>query len=191
MIAAISCLDMSTPRDIPGFYYDVEKGKYFRIQPNHKAPAGAAHSQSAVNAKRRADRATENARIRHDRAIRGVQRVDTGSYTKLSFDLRLGARPSRNTTNLRENYAASLYSQSISVDRGSRIRALALSNNGSLYATTRNTLNLVQLAEVSTINPRPRSWRVDRQIVPITGGSHDQLAVFDDTRFASVNGKSA
>lgn len=35
-------------RDIPGFYYDEEKKKYFAVQPNHKVPQGAKHSQDNV-----------------------------------------------------------------------------------------------------------------------------------------------
>ncbi|KAF4554215.1 Hypothetical protein D9617_5g070920 [Elsinoe fawcettii] len=33
---------------IPGMYYDAEKGKYFAIQPNHRAPSGAKHSVQNV-----------------------------------------------------------------------------------------------------------------------------------------------
>ncbi|PNS14618.1 WD repeat-containing protein 21 [Sphaceloma murrayae] len=35
-------------RPLPGFYWDEEKRKYFRIQPNHRAPAGAKHSVENV-----------------------------------------------------------------------------------------------------------------------------------------------
>ncbi|KAJ5167724.1 uncharacterized protein N7482_003318 [Penicillium canariense] len=38
--------------DIPGFYYDPEKKKYFKIQANHVAPAGAQYSQESVKRKR-------------------------------------------------------------------------------------------------------------------------------------------
>lgn len=46
-------------RLIPGFYYDEEKHKYFKITPNHQAPQGAKYSQEAmaqaVRAKQRKD----------------------------------------------------------------------------------------------------------------------------------------
>ncbi|OJJ86746.1 uncharacterized protein ASPGLDRAFT_23900 [Aspergillus glaucus CBS 516.65] len=39
-------------REIPGFYYDPEKKKYFRIQASHKAAPGAQYSKDAVKRKR-------------------------------------------------------------------------------------------------------------------------------------------
>ncbi|BCR84412.1 uncharacterized protein ACHE_11814S [Aspergillus chevalieri] len=39
-------------REIPGFYYDPEKKKYFRIQASHKAVPGAQYSKDAVKRKR-------------------------------------------------------------------------------------------------------------------------------------------
>ncbi|CAP99463.1 Pc22g21750 [Penicillium rubens Wisconsin 54-1255] len=38
--------------EIPGFYYDPEKKKYFKIQANHAAPPNAQYSQQAVKRKR-------------------------------------------------------------------------------------------------------------------------------------------
>jgi len=38
---------MSVP-DIPGFYFDAIKGKYFKEQPHHLVPTGAKYSQSTV-----------------------------------------------------------------------------------------------------------------------------------------------
>ncbi|KAL5052109.1 hypothetical protein BDW71DRAFT_5381 [Aspergillus fruticulosus] len=39
-------------REIPGFYYDPEKKKYFAIQANHKSAPGSQYSQDAVKRKR-------------------------------------------------------------------------------------------------------------------------------------------
>ncbi|KAK5120161.1 hypothetical protein LTR85_006642 [Meristemomyces frigidus] len=39
---------------IPGYYYDEEKKKYFKIQANHVAPADAKYSKSNVNLEKRA-----------------------------------------------------------------------------------------------------------------------------------------
>ncbi|KAL4999255.1 hypothetical protein BDV10DRAFT_184420 [Aspergillus recurvatus] len=39
-------------REIPGFYYDPEKQKYFAIQANHKSAPGDQYSQDAVKRKR-------------------------------------------------------------------------------------------------------------------------------------------
>lgn len=35
-------------RDIAGFYFDAEKNKYFKIQPNHSAPAGSPYTRENV-----------------------------------------------------------------------------------------------------------------------------------------------
>ncbi|KAF2156002.1 hypothetical protein K461DRAFT_290967 [Myriangium duriaei CBS 260.36] len=43
---------MDGVKEIPGFYFDTEKKKYFRIQPNHIAP-GAKHSVQNVRRERR------------------------------------------------------------------------------------------------------------------------------------------
>ena len=37
------------PAELPGFYFDEEKGKYFRIQAHHKAPPGAKYTKNAIN----------------------------------------------------------------------------------------------------------------------------------------------
>ncbi|PWY94901.1 hypothetical protein BO94DRAFT_213279 [Aspergillus sclerotioniger CBS 115572] len=39
-------------REIPGFYYDPEKKKYFKIQANHKAAPGSQYTQDSVKRKR-------------------------------------------------------------------------------------------------------------------------------------------
>ncbi|KAL4872730.1 hypothetical protein BDV12DRAFT_161426 [Aspergillus spectabilis] len=39
-------------REIPGFYFDPEKKKYFKIQANHKSSPGSQYSQDAVKRKR-------------------------------------------------------------------------------------------------------------------------------------------
>ena len=35
-------------RDIPGYYFDAEKNKYFKIQPNHTAPVGSPYRRENV-----------------------------------------------------------------------------------------------------------------------------------------------
>ncbi|KAH0610794.1 uncharacterized protein H6S33_011221 [Morchella sextelata] len=39
---------MSAPAEIPGFYYDAVKGRYFRLLPNHAAPTASFYSPSSV-----------------------------------------------------------------------------------------------------------------------------------------------
>ncbi|KAK3068062.1 hypothetical protein LTR53_014651 [Teratosphaeriaceae sp. CCFEE 6253] len=45
---------------LPGYYFDAEKNKYFKIQANHVAPAGAKHAKSNVN---REDRDAKKRRL--------------------------------------------------------------------------------------------------------------------------------
>ncbi|KAF8245799.1 hypothetical protein K440DRAFT_633097 [Wilcoxina mikolae CBS 423.85] len=41
------------PTEIPGFYYDTEKGKYFRVLPHHAAPTSSFYSSSSVEQQQR------------------------------------------------------------------------------------------------------------------------------------------
>ncbi|KAL1836031.1 hypothetical protein VTJ49DRAFT_5677 [Mycothermus thermophilus] len=47
-------------REIPGFYYDPEKKRYFRIESSHTAPPNAAWSSREVAKRRRATAEAEN-----------------------------------------------------------------------------------------------------------------------------------
>ena len=42
------------PPDIPGFWYDEERGKYFKIFPNNVAPKGAKYSKEGVEKEKKA-----------------------------------------------------------------------------------------------------------------------------------------
>ncbi|KAL4884383.1 hypothetical protein BJY04DRAFT_182363 [Aspergillus karnatakaensis] len=57
-------------REIPGFYYDPEKKKYFKIQANHKAAPEAQYSQDAVKRKR----VDEEKRQRNARLVRRCEK---------------------------------------------------------------------------------------------------------------------
>ena len=46
------------PRNIPGFYYDEAKGKYFKIQPNHAVSHGFKYSAQTIKLQQ------ENAEVR-------------------------------------------------------------------------------------------------------------------------------
>ncbi|KAI5852323.1 hypothetical protein BZA05DRAFT_436170 [Tricharina praecox] len=60
---------MSQPAQIPGFYYDPQKLKYFRILPSHAAPTAAFYSTASVaTSQRAAARAEEQTREREERA---------------------------------------------------------------------------------------------------------------------------
>ncbi|KAL2853049.1 WD40-repeat-containing domain protein [Aspergillus pseudodeflectus] len=57
-------------REIPGFYFDPEKKKYFKIQANHKSTPGSQYSKDAVKRKR-ADQE------KRQRKARFIQRAET------------------------------------------------------------------------------------------------------------------
>ncbi|KAF3387144.1 hypothetical protein F1880_001246 [Penicillium rolfsii] len=64
--------------EIPGFYYDPEKKKYFKIQANHAAPPGAQYSRDSV--KRKRDEQEEQKRQAHVN-----QRIARETVRKPSF----------------------------------------------------------------------------------------------------------
>lgn len=41
-------------KEIPGFYFDEEKQKYFKIQPNHVAPKGSRYAKDAISIEKEA-----------------------------------------------------------------------------------------------------------------------------------------
>ncbi|KAJ5892197.1 uncharacterized protein N7473_008425 [Penicillium subrubescens] len=79
--------------EIPGFYYDPEKKKYFKIQANHVAPPGAQYSQASVKRKR-------NEQEEQERQAHVSQRIARETVHKPSFlhhplvgvDREIGAR---------------------------------------------------------------------------------------------------
>ncbi|KAE8551797.1 hypothetical protein EYB25_005687 [Talaromyces marneffei] len=56
-------------RPIPGFYWDPEKKKYFRVQANHVAPAGSQYSKEAVK-RRKLDNEQRQRQVAIDRRVR-------------------------------------------------------------------------------------------------------------------------
>ncbi|OKL57078.1 hypothetical protein UA08_07670 [Talaromyces atroroseus] len=81
-------------KHIPGFYWDPDKKKYFRIQANHVAPTGSQYSREAVK-KRKLDneerkrKATVGRRIRRERVQ--TPRCLTHNVTRLAAEV--GNRP--------------------------------------------------------------------------------------------------
>lgn len=122
---------MSTPRELPGFYYDAERGRYFRIQPDHRAPQGAAHSRSAVNASRQAAQQADVLTTRQRREQLGrIQRISPSTYTNLNLRLRNGSHNSIDL--LARHYAASLQSRIAHVQSNRFLDAITL-RTGHVY----------------------------------------------------------
>ena len=63
----------SQSRDIPGFYFDAERKKYFRIQPNHQVPPSSTGTGSSASGVSKYTRQAVNAAELHTREIRRYQ----------------------------------------------------------------------------------------------------------------------
>ncbi|TIA62946.1 hypothetical protein D6C77_02430 [Aureobasidium pullulans] len=62
-------------REIPGFYYDAEKGKYFQVQANHIAPQGAKYSHENVRKEKEQSRKRKrSAAMKQKREMQTVRR---------------------------------------------------------------------------------------------------------------------
>ena len=125
---------MAPRPEIPGYYFDTTRNKYFKIQPNHIAPPGTAHSRAAVLAeaeRERLERATLHRRQRERSSI--LRELNPGCYDNLSLNLRHGASPLQNVRLMTRLYASSLHDRQI--DFQSRPLSLTVSAEGTLYLT--------------------------------------------------------
>ncbi|KAK8169564.1 hypothetical protein IWX90DRAFT_430292 [Phyllosticta citrichinensis] len=74
------------PPNLPGFYYDPEKKKYFKIQKNHHALPGSKYSQDAVNkqetlSKKRKREGLEKAQREAQTLKRSPMLINSASWT--------------------------------------------------------------------------------------------------------------
>ncbi|KAI7360413.1 hypothetical protein KC354_g8899 [Hortaea werneckii] len=95
---------------IPGYYYDEVKKKYFKIQANHVAPAGAKYSKANVNReKRESKRRRLDERQREHRYGQTVRPSGTLSHplTTASLGREIGLREPSGDQAARESYIVS------------------------------------------------------------------------------------
>ncbi|KAJ9617024.1 hypothetical protein H2200_000745 [Cladophialophora chaetospira] len=100
------------PPSLPGYYFDPEKNRYFKIQANHVAPTGAKYSRQAVKAEKvikKVQRRDES--VQRSKVATTVTRSKLLQHPLLSFDRRLGEIRSSLTSHVAEYYAASLCSR--------------------------------------------------------------------------------
>lgn len=134
---------MSTYRgELPGFYFDREKGKYYRIQANHRAPQGSTYSKDAIKAQLRATQQEARTEREQNRA-RGGRILRKYAETDVRLRLRHRHGEINATKFLPMQYAENLSCRACLVDRPldsglpqSSLSALALSC-GKLFAVTR------------------------------------------------------
>lgn len=131
---------MSTAREIPGFYYDQVRNKYFRVQPDHRAPSGAAHSKSAIKAKQEATALEQTRTKRQDRERKGrIQRQDASRFTSLSLSIRIGRNPRGVLTELVQNYVSRFQKSTGELFDGRKLEAFTVTPNGQLYTMVSST----------------------------------------------------
>ncbi len=64
------------PRDIPGFYYDPDRNKYFRIQANHQVPPSGTSKGSSTSKLSKYTKQAVNTAKRHARESQRYQSMD-------------------------------------------------------------------------------------------------------------------
>ncbi|KGO75103.1 hypothetical protein PITC_069730 [Penicillium italicum] len=79
-------------REIPGFYYDPEKKKYFKIQANHAAPPNAQYSQQSVKRKRSELTISENkTRFRQRESKETIRKAASLRHPLVNLQREIGA----------------------------------------------------------------------------------------------------
>lgn len=116
---------------IPGYFFDESKGKYFRVQPNHKATVSTSSAQYSrqnvqIHHQERVNKSKEQAARQRTQASR-IDRINS-----TTIDLRIGI--SRSPARLMSNYFVCEL-ESSSAHRGSlrELNSFAFSPAGELY----------------------------------------------------------
>ncbi|KAJ5093133.1 hypothetical protein N7456_008994 [Penicillium angulare] len=108
-------------REIPGFYFDPEKKKYFKIQANHAAPAGATYSKDTVKRKRTEHEKQQQKQKLAERVAKEKVRKDSFYHHPLvGGDQEIGSRLPSTTT--RQDQQARIYASQIQRERLHRFR---------------------------------------------------------------------
>ncbi|OPB39737.1 hypothetical protein A0O28_0095840 [Trichoderma guizhouense] len=109
----------STPREIPGFYYDAERRRYFAIENSHTAPASAQWSSASVKRRRLETQAAEEAaqqeELIENHVKRSVLTNDVATSGLLARELGTSSTAGMLET---EEVAAALWAQGVT-DKGS------------------------------------------------------------------------
>ena len=61
---------MAPISNIPGFYYDESKKKYFKIQPNHRAPVGSPYTLDSIRDESREQSFHERSKLFEERTVK-------------------------------------------------------------------------------------------------------------------------
>ncbi|KIW79688.1 hypothetical protein Z517_06302 [Fonsecaea pedrosoi CBS 271.37] len=97
------------PAELPGYYFDAEKNRYFKIQPNHVAPSGSKYSRQAVRTEKIIRKAQQQDELQHQlKLTQTVTRSRLLQHPLLVFDRRLGNMRKTAGALVSEYYAAQL-----------------------------------------------------------------------------------
>lgn len=125
-------------RDIPGYYFDVEKNKYFRILPGHVAPEGSRYTHAQIEAteaqqKRDREQLIRDNQLRTQR-VRRARALDTSCYVSPTL-VRETDVPSRSSRAFRfRTFASGLHRVRLIRSEVKEITALArVDTPGSLF----------------------------------------------------------
>ncbi|KAL1642257.1 hypothetical protein SLS58_005597 [Diplodia intermedia] len=102
------------PPDLPGFYYDRERKRYFKIQPGHKLPTGAKYSTDAVKREqaetnKRKREEEHEARVRTQTVKRSIVLPHAGAWNLKLEAYGLRADPSAHAKALASGFEASTF----------------------------------------------------------------------------------
>lgn len=102
------------PVDLPGYYFDTSKNRYFKITANHVAEGSSStsavkYSRQAVQAKQATEKLNRRAKsLKASRDAVTVRRSKLLQHPLLHFESRLGSRKKNAGSTVKEFYVASL-----------------------------------------------------------------------------------
>lgn len=136
------------PAELPGYYFDANTNRYYKIQANHIAPTGSNYSRQAVNAEKVIKTTQRREALRQvSKHASTVTRATALQNPLLAFDRRLGNLQTTTRSYVREYYAASLcgadaLSKPISMPRvlGQHYQPIGLSEQFAVEESTQSLL---------------------------------------------------
>ncbi|KAM0088785.1 hypothetical protein ACP6JD_007890 [Aspergillus fumigatus] len=141
-------------REIPGFYYDPDKKKYFKIQASHKAPAGAQYSKDAVKRKRVEHEVKRQRKVQLTRRL-AKEKIRRSPFVRsplLGVEREIGAQPISKP--LRQEQQGLTYASQISRKQLHRFEPWP--SDYTIKHVLRNNRSGILIA--SEFKPRPRTF---------------------------------
>lgn len=173
---------------IPGYYYDEEKKKYFKIQANHVAPSGAKYSKANVNReKREHKRRKVNERYAEKRNAQTVQpsRLLQHPLAKAGLGRELGIKePAVDLTDRDALFVSQLRSESVHVSPPNVFAA-----SGSIFFATNVQHPSYPPTTVLAYNHGPRASIYNKQPDCLVNRSwpSDRPAIAFDSNLVSAH----